>query len=223
MSALSATLASLKAAAAEHDECLVFYSGGKDSLVITDLCVRTFKRIVAVNMYFVPGLECIERQLDYGRKRWGLKIIQYPHWLLVRCLTDGVYCPNHVKFDDLDLKLGDIYKVARLDTGIKLVATGAKKADSQWRRRNLATSSSENMLYPIVEWNKFDVLGYCKKQGIELPDSAKGNATGVDLSAPSLLWLYDHHPQDFKRLTEYFPYAEAGIKRREWYGIGVSK
>ncbi len=41
--------------AKKHDSVLVSYSGGKDSLVTLDLCTRTFKRVTAFFMYFVPG------------------------------------------------------------------------------------------------------------------------------------------------------------------------
>ena len=218
-SALHATLDSLKKAATD-EAVLLFYSGGKDSLVVADLCCRAFKRVVGVFMELIPGLECVEQQLDYGRRRWGFEIMKFPHWLTTKFLVEGVYCNNSYKYDDLAMSLSDVYAAARVKTGIKLIATGAKKADSQWRRRNLATSSSEGMLYPIVEWNKFDVLAYLRKQDIEIPVSSGASATGIDLSTPSLLWLHDTFPDDFKRLCRYFPYAEAVPKRREFYGIG---
>jgi hypothetical protein len=63
------------------------------------------------------------------------------------------------------------------------------------------------------------VLAYLKINGIPVPDSSGGQATGVDLSTPSILWLYDNHPEDFQKLLQYFPLAEAAIKRRDEYGV----
>ena len=87
--------------AEQHESILVSFSGGKDSLVCLDLCTRAFKRVVCYFMYFVKDLECCEQQLQYARDRWGVEILQYPHWILFRCLKNGVYCNNHISFDQI--------------------------------------------------------------------------------------------------------------------------
>jgi 3'-phosphoadenosine 5'-phosphosulfate sulfotransferase (PAPS reductase)/FAD synthetase len=73
---------------------------------------------------------------------------------------------------------------------------------------------------PICGWNKYDVLAYLKAQQIPIPEAQAGkNTTGIDLSTPSLLWMYDHHRDDFERICEVFPFAGAVVKRREGYGV----
>lgn len=209
---------------APRDEALVFYSGGKDSLAVMDIAVKTFARVVGVFMYFVRGLDCIEEQLQYARDRWGVEILQYPHWAMLRNLREGNYCPMWSSADNLpDLKLVDIYNMAKKDTGIQTILMGAKASDSLWRRRNLANvEKSENykgVHAPIRDWNKFDVLAYLKLNDIPVPDSSGRSATGVGLTTPSLLWLHDKHPNDFKKVCKVFPFAEAVVWRREYYGI----
>ena len=216
------TSENIRLAALIHEECLVSFSGGKDSLVVLDLCIKAFKKVVCFFMYFIPGLCVVERQLEYARTRYGVQILQYPHWILMRNIKNGNYFPAHYRYDDLpELKLSDIYKIIQQDTGINLIAIGAKSGDSLWRKYNLhnADKKYKNVIYPIIEWNKFDVLAYLKMQNIPVPDSSAGNATGIDLSTPSLLWLHDKYPEDFKKLCNYFPYAEAVVYRRAWYGI----
>ncbi|HZQ45959.1 MAG TPA: hypothetical protein VFC07_03025, partial [Verrucomicrobiae bacterium] len=78
----------------------------------------------------------------------------------------------------------------------------------------------DDVFYPIKGWNKHDVLAYLRMQNIPLPDAHQGNTSGVDLSTRSLLWLHDAYPDDFKLLCRYFPYAEAVVYRRKFYGIG---
>lgn len=220
-SPLEATLETLRAAREKSAAIVVSYSGGKDSLAVLDLCARTFNRVEAFFMYLVPGLRCTEAALDYGRQRWGITIRQYPHWLLTKYLKYGVYCPNFFTVDDLpEWKLRDVYDLVIADTGIPLIATGAKKADSLWRRRNLANVSHyEDVVYPIVEWSKFDVMSYLRAQAIPIPDNDGRNATGVDLSGNSLVWLAENHPEDYAKLIEVFPYAEAAVWRWRWYGV----
>ena len=210
----------LRDAASQSDAVAVAYSGGKDSIVVLDLCARTFQRVECFFMYLVPGLECVEAQLDLARSRFGVSIRQYPHWLVADLLRRGVYCPNTYKQDDLpDYKLRDIYTLARTDARAPVVATGAKRADSLWRRRSLPTTSGwTDLVYPIVGWNKFDVLSYLGRKKLPVPPSS-GSATGIDLSTPALLWLHDTFPRDFEKLCETFPYAESVVWRRKFYGV----
>jgi hypothetical protein len=51
-----------------------------------------------------------------------------------------------------------------------------------------------------------------------MPDGSGLNASGVSLIPAELLWIYDNHPNDFKKVCEYFPYAEAVVWRRTFYG-----
>lgn len=220
MSVVGDTLAALTSAASRDGAVLVGYSGGKDSLATIDLCSRTFARVEAFFMYLVPGLACVEEALDYGRRRWGVTIRQYPHWVVGNIVRNGVYCNSH--WANLGLpewKLHDIYDLAAAESGCRIVATGAKRTDSLWRRRQMGTWARDDMLTPLASWNKFDVLGYLQARGIPNPSSSGRNATGVDLSTPALLWLHDEHPEDFRKVCEAFPFAEAVVWRRKFYGV----
>lgn len=222
MPIINDTLTMLRGRAAQSDSCIVAYSGGKDSLAVMDMCVKSFKTVVPFFMYFVPGLECVEKQMAYCKERWGLEVMMYPHWLLYKCVARGIFCDEHYSKDDLvELSLLEIYSWVRQETGIHWLATGAKKSDSIWRRKCYfaSTKSWDWAIYPLKEWGKFDVFAYLEANKIPIPDSSGKNATGIDLSTPSLLWLHDKHPNDFKKLLRYFPFAEAVVKRRDFYGI----
>ena len=53
----------------QSDSAILFLSLGKDSLVLLDLIYPQFNRIVCVFMYFVPGLEHIERWVRWVQAR----------------------------------------------------------------------------------------------------------------------------------------------------------
>lgn len=207
--------------ASTHNEgVLVSYSGGKDALATLDLCTRTFKRVVCFFMYLVPGLSVVEEQLDFARKRWGVEILQYPHWSTIQCLKHGIYCPFR---DDLpaDYTLSDIYNLARDDAGLRLIANGNKKADSEFRRKNAAAWQRADVLCPLREWNKLEVLAYLALHKIPVPKTKTGkteSAVGVDLSMPALCQLHDNNPADFRKVVEWFPYVESVIWRRHYFG-----
>ncbi|MEN6636079.1 MAG: hypothetical protein ABFC56_09525 [Clostridiaceae bacterium] len=209
-----------------HDAILVGFSGGKDSLVVLDLCCKTFKRVVAFYKWLVPGLPLIERQLDIARTRYGVQVLQYPHHCFFDAMREGVFCNAAPELEGVEISLENSFAWPRADTGIELVATGMKASDGLKRRQffaNIHSSDSpvwKNLVLPIEHWKKFDVLTYLKVNGIPLPPSEKGAVTsGVDLTVESILWLHDKYPEDFKLLLKWFPYAMAVVKRREFHGI----
>lgn len=212
------TFDSLECLACEHDAILVSYSGGKDSLIVLDMCAKTFKRVVCFYMYIVPGISVVEQQISFARERYGVEVVQYPHWALSRWFKQGIYCNASYKLDNIpDLKPNDIYALARNDTGFWLVATGQKRSDTMWRRRNLS-SETPGVTHPLKDWNKYEVMAYCKLHNLPLPDAAAGNVSGIDLSERTLLWLHDKHPDDFKKFLKIFPFAEVPVYRRLYYG-----
>lgn len=223
MQALQETMGILRAAREKHDSILVAFSAGKDSLCVLDMCVRTFKHVEAFFMYFVPGLSVIEEQLEAARQRWGVTIHQVPHWTLSRVLVNRAFQWPSYKQDDLqEFKLRDVYNLMKAKTGIEMIATGARRADSLWRKRNLANIAHyTDLMYPVVGWGKADIFGYLGMHKIPMPPSSGGQMTGIGLVTPDLLWLHDEYPDDFKKLLKIFPFAEAVVHRRSFYGVGT--
>jgi phosphoadenosine phosphosulfate reductase len=212
----------LQAARARSPKILVAYSGGKDSIVVLDLCSRIFDHVEGFFMYLIPGLECVEDAIEAARQKYGIKIHSYPHWVARKFIANGIYTSEWFGYEAVPKwTLQDVYAYAMKDTGIPHIATGAKKADSAWRRRFMATAHFESILNPLVSWHKYDVISYLRSHGIPEPPSSGKSATGIDLSVPSLLWLHDTYPRDFARLLKVFPFAGAVIARREFYGIAA--
>lgn len=219
MAIIEDSLKILQELAEKSEVGLVGYSGGKDSLVLLDLACRVFKKVKCYHLYFVPGLHHIERQLDFACDRFGVEIEQYPHFTMVDALRRGIYCDK--AHDELPkYGLDDIYQKAMHDAGTSFVMTGARAADSPTRRRFMGAHRGmrSHIVYPIAGWHKYDVLGYLKLRNIPIPNTSKSASTGVDLSAKSLDWLHKTYPEDFEKLLEYFPYAEAAIWRERFYG-----
>lgn len=225
--AVRATARVLERAAGEHEGVVVAYSDGKDSRVVMDLALRAgFRRVHAFFMEFIPGLRCVDDSLQQVEQRLSAvpcfqgPILRYPHWLLRRCLVDGVYTRGAGETALPAWKLHDVYALARHDTQTELVLTGAKGSDSAWRRRMMGNWGTRgDVAYPIAKWNRLQVEGYLRTRGIEIPASSGKSATGIDLSEPSLLWLHDTFPDDFERLCKVFPFARAVVKRREFFGV----
>lgn len=212
----------LREASAEHDDVLVAYSGGKDSLAVIDLCSRVFRHLHAFVMVLVPGMRCVAVMIEYARERWGVDVAEYVHPEAVIGLRNTIFCPPTDRLDE-KLTTQDVYQAAALDCGARLVATGQRRADYMFRAANAKKAQAIQTVCPIIGWNKFDVKAYLKAQRIPIPEGQKGHSTsGIDLSVPRLLWLYDNFPDDFDRVARVFPYVGAVVARRQFFGIDGS-
>jgi 3'-phosphoadenosine 5'-phosphosulfate sulfotransferase (PAPS reductase)/FAD synthetase len=224
-SIFSKTISNLQLQADIHDEIIVSYSGGKDSLCVLDMCAKVFRKVVCLFLYFVEDFQYIQPQLKYPQERYGIEVVKYPHWAYINSLRNMEYCDAHPELSKYPPATPiEVYQAAMDEIGIPFLAMGAKKADSLWRKRWYSQISKSpkysNIIFPILEWHKWDVLAYLKIHNIPIPpdETSKSRANGADLSTNFICWLHDNHPDDFKRLLKRFPYAEAVIYRRQFYG-----
>ena len=198
--------------AKQKEECRLFCSLGKDSLVVLDLIYPKFKRIVCVFMYFVKGLEHVDMFARYIQARYPkIEFVQVPHWNLTYVLRGGMYCvPNpDVKL----LKLADVVNTLRIKYNIDYCFLGMKKADGMNRRLMLngyAESCYENkgIVYPLAEWTQKDVLAYMKMHRLPEPVRYSKNASnGVGFNLDCFLWMRENYPQDLEKIYEVFPFS----------------
>lgn len=211
------TSETLKRAREKSSSAIVAFSGGKDSLCVMDMACRTFDHVIGLYKYCVPGLQSTEDIIEPARKRWGVKIYQYLAEDTIKCLREGIWC-NAIP-DLPELTSWNTYASVIRDTGIPIVLTGMKRSDSQSRRRLLKWNAAhEHLIHPIAGWEKRDVLGYLRTRGIPIPASSGQATTGVGLNPIELLFLYDHYPDDFEKIRQYFPFIECLLWNRTFYG-----
>ena len=215
----------LEKVAHHHPDIVVLFSAGKDSLVCLDMATKVFRKVVPVFLYLLPGLKVIEDRLKWAEDRYQIKVQQFPHWTVFMLLRDEIYRDYNKNLSEniFAPTMQEMFMLIMHYMKSDYLIHGGKKSDSIWRRRFFNFEHDRlkgKILYPLMDWMKYDVLAYLRLHHIPIPDTSKGNATGVGLNTPSLCWLHDKYPDDFMRLLEWFPYAEAVIKRREYYGIG---
>lgn len=192
------------------DEVLLFLSLGKDSLALLDMIYPKFERIVCVFMYFIKGLEHIERWVGWVKARYPkIEFVQVPHWNLTYILRGGMYCvPNtRVKL----LKLADVVKAMQLKYGIHYAFLGMKKTDGMNRRlmlKGYEANGYENngMCYPLADYTQKEVLAYMRQHNLPQPIRYSLKASnGVGFSLDCFLWLRENYPQDLERIYQVFP------------------
>lgn len=219
------TLQRMERFSQQHEEVLVSYSGGKDSLVTLDIAHKYFKKITCFFMYFVRGLEVAEAMLDLARQRYGVEILQYPHWAtLIEYSQNGYRWPSQ-RLSALpdDISIHHVERLVMSDTHIPIILHGGKRSDSQWRRQqmNIDKKAGRNhRIYPLEDWNKHHVHSYLVRNNLPIPPSDGSAASGLGLTASCILWLYDAHRADYLKVKRIFPFVEAVVRRREFYGVG---
>lgn len=210
----------VKTQAKVTDTVIVGFSGGKDSIVTLDLCMRYFKNVYVFYMYLVPGLSFQEKTLDWYENKYDTEIIRLPHFELSNMFRYGT-------FRDLDFSvpivgINDVYAYMRQKTDAWWISAGERAADSIIRNAMIKNSSSIDVLrgrfYPLAYWKKNDVLRYIKYHKLYLPpDSRKLGFSFKSLEGRELQMLEKHYPEDLERVKRVFPYCGAAIERWKRY------
>lgn len=209
--------------ASQTDTCILMCSLGKDSIVTLDLIYPKFKRVIAVFMAFVHGLEHIERWIKWVKVRYpNVEFLEIPHWNLTYILRSGLYCTPHP--NQKLLKLADIQKALRLKYNTQWVFLGMKKADGM-NRNLMITRMKDNhytdnyQAYPLAEFSQKQILSYMQMHQLPMPvmyslatsgDGAKvGKASnGIGFNLDCMLWLEKNYPSDLARIYSVFPLSE---------------
>lgn len=198
----------------QTDRVILFYSCGKDSIVLINMVAPLFKEVICVYMYFVKDLNHINRFIQYSKSRYNnVRFLEVPHWNLSRALKIGLFCQPQK--DIKILRLRDVVERVRAKTGIEWCFIGMKQADSLNRRLMLRTYESEainwdsKIAYPLSIWKKKEILSYIKFNNLPAPveySKEAGNGLWFDLKV--YLWLKDNEPDDLKKILRAFPLSE---------------
>lgn len=192
---------------------MLFCSLGKDSLVLLDLLSPQFKKVVCVFMYFVKGLEHVERWIRWAEHRYPNVVFdRIPHWNLTYVLRCGIFSPPNPKIRIL--KFRDVIDAAKLKHQNSFAFIGMKMADSMNRRLMLRSCKdnyyeSNGLVYPLAEWTNKDILSYMRQHNLPEPVRyGKKMSNGIGFNEDCLVWMREHFPNDLQQVFKVFPLAE---------------
>jgi len=205
----------LDAVASKTDKVILFFSCGKDSLALLDMCSKRFKEVHLVFMYFVKNLDHINRYLVFAKYKYSNIVVhEVPHWNLTYILRGGLYCEANP--DQKIMKLIDVDESIRIKTGINWSIFGMKKADSMNRRIMLkgydleAINYATQKAYPLSTWKDAEVLRYVQMNGLPEPINYEGKkrSSGVGFDLDVFLYLRKNYPNDLHKILTQFPMSE---------------
>lgn len=200
------------------DSVIVSFSGGKESVVVLDMCVRHFAHVYAFHMYAFPNLSFADEQLRWYEERYGIDIIDLPHPDLASNMHYGAFRPWD---DDVPLfGFNDVYAYVRWLTGAWWVAAGERCSDSLVRlamiRHSGTVDPKRGRFYPLANWNKRDVMSYIRFHHLRLgKDSRRIGYSFPGLEPEALSALSHDFPDDYARIESWFPMVGASVFRQE--------
>ena len=211
----------IKTQAKITDTVLVAFSGGKDSIVTLDLCVKYFKTVIPFFLYLVPGLAFQEKTLQWYERRYGLEIIRLPHFEVSNFFRYGTF--REYDFNVPIISVTDVYSYLRAETGIAWIAAGERINDSIVRRAMIkhsgTTDKKRGRFYPVANWTKKEITHYLKVHKLRLGDDSKQYGFSFrSLDGAQLAFIAQKHPDDYKRILRVYPFAGAAVERFLRYG-----
>lgn len=213
-----------------NEKLLLSFSTGKDCLAAWVMVRDHFKEIIPFYLYLVPGLEFVEKSLDYYEKVLGTRIIRLPAPQFYGMMNDLVYQPperimtiqacNWPKFD-----YPDVRQIIIEDSGLPdgtFYATGVRAPDSPMRMTAISKygpiTHSQNKFHPVWNWTKAKLVSELHNNGIKLPVDYRLFSRTWDSLDFRFLWnIKREFPEDFQRIVDWFPLVELEFSRYEFY------
>jgi hypothetical protein len=213
------------------DSTVLAFSCGKDSIAMA-LSMRDHVDLKPVYYYCVPDLPMIEESLDYYERKLfgGQRIARYPNQLLYDWLENGTYQSyDNLRIwqaskienphEDLDRWYNGVRTGVIEATGIDeraLIGVGVKARDSPMRWMSFQKHGSirinRGSWYPIWNYSQDMLLETIRKSDVKLPVDYHLFGRSFDgLDIRYLLPLKKHRPEDYRKIIEWFPLAEAEV------------
>lgn len=210
------------------EEVLCGVSGGVDSVVTLDLCVKHFRRVQCYFMYYVEGLGFQERYLSYLERRFGVSIARVPHWVLSHSFRDGdMRHPTAAATGLPKLRQPDFDAWIRAKFGLRWIAEGIKYSDSIERnamisRSDCGVDAKRGRVWPVAHWRHAQISSYLAANRIMMPpdyrirknfDGGRGSSIcylgRLDVAAA----IAEEYPEDFEKIVRVFPLIGVEVQR----------
>lgn len=200
------------------DSVIVGFSTGKESIVTLDLCFKHFKKVQPYFLYCVPGVSFQERTLQWYENKYDVQIERLPGTNVSEFFHYGSFRIGDPTFPIVSI--ADIHKYLRLKYDIWWVACGERMDDSVQRRAMIKNQSTiyvdGGRFYPVASWKRQEIYDYIKHEKLYLGADSRALGHSIRMLHPDgLRFVKERYPDDFAKLLNLYPFAEASLKHEE--------
>jgi predicted phosphoadenosine phosphosulfate sulfurtransferase len=213
----------------ETDTVMLGFSGGKDSVAAWLVLREHFKRVVPIFHYWIPDLEFVNQGLHYFEKFFSEKIVRLPHPCFAQMIQAGAYQPpdrypvcEWWNIEKATFREQADWVAEDMKLPSRWMAVGIRAADSVIRRKVFQARGfvdlNQQKFFPIGNLKKDDLIHLFRTSGVKL--SPEYSVMGRSFDGLNSLYLEPvrkYFPQDFRKILDWFPLAEAELIRREIY------
>lgn len=218
------------------NKVLLSFSRGIDSLATWLYLRENDFEVVPYWLYHIPGLEFQLREIEYYEKFFGTSIYRLPCPQCYRWLNGGVWMPpeqlatilaldlpiyNYCVIDNLVADDAGLIKDNDFVHGKPWCAMGIRRTENLLRitlidQGGVMGSKYRMFFYPIWDWRIADVCEIIKRYNVKISVEYPmfGQTTDIMIYA-RFRQIRDRFPEDWKRILEWHPLAEAELFRYE--------
>jgi hypothetical protein len=210
------------------DAFVLAFSGGKDSVAMALALQAEGYDLYPVAYIEVPGLSFIDDTLNYYERTLfnGRRIVRALHPNTANHLMAGEMQPPHrlavceaMSFDMTDVDIQQRVVVENKLPEDTMAAVAIRANDNMFRRKIIAVNGpvavKKNQFYAIWDWGIDRMIEIINKSGLSLASDYLIWPHNFTSHPRFYVMLKEHFPDDWKRLLEWFPLAEAEVFRYE--------
>lgn len=191
---------------------IVFFSTGKDSIVLLDICYKYIRRVEVIFLYLIPNLIYKNKLLNLYEKRYNIKIHQFPQYDISKILKIHSLNNDNIKV----IKQRDIENYCRNEFNIEYCAYGYKLVDSVFRGGILndkncinGINQREKRIYPLMRWNNKDIMLYIKNNKLPLSFEYDYGFRDINIfKGASLEFIRRKSPLDYQKIINFYPFLQ---------------
>jgi phosphoadenosine phosphosulfate reductase len=199
---------------------IVAYSGGKDSIICAELCLKVWPKdqVKGFYMAFGKNLTIETEMIDRGRRALGIEIDVTASPFQCAALNGGQMMHRRIK-TRRKLKIKDIEMVMQSRHGLKWLCYGHRMNESLQRRGMLKAAKGYfpqfHKVYPIWDWSTQDAYLYLRgRKGLRFPEPICGpDTSGISLTVDSLEFIQRNFNEDYAKIKALFPFVDAKLLR----------
>lgn len=205
-------LESIKYISDNTDNAIVYFSTGRDSIVMLDLFHKYYKKpFTVLYLYTFKNLQLHEEIIQHYERRYNIEIIREPHQDWYRLFQKKEY--SH----------GDMMRVYKKKYNSSYVALGYRRDEGLERLAQIGLTvkagtpsidHKHGYLYPLMKFYPKLIKKYVVANKLKLPITYRDGFRDIHImKGDALVYIHQNFLSDYNTIKEQYPEIEGELIR----------